>query len=259
MTDEVQNPTGEQPVENQLPVRPDNIPEKFWNAETGAVNTEALLASYVELEKKNSKPAVEGEPVVPNPDDQPNDPAGELPVGEAYAKAVEKANAELQSETGAISEETYADFAKQGISKEQIDTYVEGQIAMQELRKIHIERDLGGEEVYSSLLAWAGANYTAEEAEAYNAAAFGPSRDEALKAARSLKARYEETMGVEGKIITDGTGSSAPGGYANKAEWLADIRKPEYKKDPAAREAVRKKLEVSLKNGVDMGVGVSAG
>lgn len=43
-------------TENQAPVRPDNVPEKFWNAETGTVNTEALLASYTELEKTRSKP-----------------------------------------------------------------------------------------------------------------------------------------------------------------------------------------------------------
>jgi hypothetical protein len=32
--------------------RPTGVPEKFWDAETGAVRTEALLKSYLELERK---------------------------------------------------------------------------------------------------------------------------------------------------------------------------------------------------------------
>jgi hypothetical protein len=32
--------------------RPDGVPEKFWDPEAGAIRTEALLKSYVELERK---------------------------------------------------------------------------------------------------------------------------------------------------------------------------------------------------------------
>lgn len=34
------------------PARPDEVPEKFWDAESGTVRTEALLKSYTELERK---------------------------------------------------------------------------------------------------------------------------------------------------------------------------------------------------------------
>lgn len=50
------------PVTGDKPVRPANVPEKFWNAETGVVNTEALLQSYTELESGKSKAAAK--PVV---------------------------------------------------------------------------------------------------------------------------------------------------------------------------------------------------
>lgn len=36
--------------------RPAHMPEKFWDAEAGAVRTEALLKSYLELEKRLSSP-----------------------------------------------------------------------------------------------------------------------------------------------------------------------------------------------------------
>ncbi len=235
--------------------RPDDIPEKFWDAEKGAVNTEALLKSYVELEKASSKPKeVEPPPVDPNVvlPTPPN-------ASEEYTKAVEKATAELASESGAISEETYADFAKQGITREQIDTYVQGQIDRFELRKYQAEREYGGEQEYADALAWAGANYSAEEAEAFNNAVFGADKAKALEAVRGLKSRYEDNMGTEGRIVTNGTSAAPHNGYKSKAEWLKDVGSKEYKNDPAFREQVRVKLEAALKAGVDLGVSISGG
>ena len=40
------------PTTNERPDRPSGVPEKFWNIETGAIRTEALLKSYLELERK---------------------------------------------------------------------------------------------------------------------------------------------------------------------------------------------------------------
>jgi hypothetical protein len=263
MTDQVNPPVtpevpGSDPAQNEqnAPQRPENVPEQFWDAEKGAVNTDALLAFYAE----KSKPAEETPPVTPEADpNAPPQPDPNAPPEHVakYNATVEKATAELQSETGVISEETYADFAAQGITREQIDTYVEGQQAKFELRQLHMHTEVGGAETYNALLAWGASNYTAEEIEAFNNQVFGASKDEAAKAVRALKQRYEDNMGIDPKLVTNGTGIVANAGYKNKAEWMADIRKPEYKKDPAVRESVRVKLEAALKAGVDMGVGVS--
>jgi len=40
------------PEIDERPARPTGVPEKFWNPETGAIRTEALLKSYLELERK---------------------------------------------------------------------------------------------------------------------------------------------------------------------------------------------------------------
>jgi hypothetical protein len=40
------------PALDDRPARPSGIPEKFWNPEKGAIRTEALLKSYLELERK---------------------------------------------------------------------------------------------------------------------------------------------------------------------------------------------------------------
>jgi hypothetical protein len=49
------DPTVMAPAVEEQPDRPSGVPEKFWNAETGAIRTEALLKSYLELERKLGK------------------------------------------------------------------------------------------------------------------------------------------------------------------------------------------------------------
>ena len=51
----------------QPPHRPASVPDKFWDRETGQIRTDALLKSYVELERKLGS-------MVPLPDD--DDPEG---------------------------------------------------------------------------------------------------------------------------------------------------------------------------------------
>ena len=235
------------------PSRPENVPEKFWNAETGSVNTEALLASYAEAEKRLSSPpeAVPAE-VPPTPD---------APVTvtntAAYEAAVAKATEEL-AQGDAISDETYAALEQSGVSRTQVDTYVAGQRAMFELRTMQVSAEVGGSEQYEALLAWAVAgNYSQDEASAFNTAVFGADKNAALDAARTLQKRYNDAMGTEGRMVMGQPANTAPGGYATKSEWLADIRKPEYKTDPGFRSQVEKKLHAAIRNGVPLGVSVS--
>lgn len=39
-------------LQNETTARPDNVPEKFWDAKSNSIRTDALLKSYAELEKK---------------------------------------------------------------------------------------------------------------------------------------------------------------------------------------------------------------
>ena len=42
-------------AQSEAPARPDGIPEKFWDAEAGTLRTDALLKSYLELERRLSQ------------------------------------------------------------------------------------------------------------------------------------------------------------------------------------------------------------
>ncbi|WP_119679683.1 capsid assembly protein [Indioceanicola profundi] len=54
-------------TETTIATRPANVPEKFWDAEAGAIRVEALLKSYAELEKRLS--------AAPAPTPEPDRPA----------------------------------------------------------------------------------------------------------------------------------------------------------------------------------------
>jgi hypothetical protein len=45
-------PAGGEPPAEAPPARPAGVPENFWDREAGAIRTDALLKSYVELERK---------------------------------------------------------------------------------------------------------------------------------------------------------------------------------------------------------------
>lgn len=235
------------------PQRPENIPEKFWNAETGAVNTEALLASYTELEKKQSAPPTPEQPVTPQAPEAPPTVSNKA----AYEAAVAKATEEL-AQSDAVSDETYAALEAAGVSRAQVDTYIAGQRAATELRTLQVTSAVGGEDNYKALIEWAVAgNYTAEEAQTFNSAVFGADKAAALAAVATLKNRYDTAMGTDARMVMGESANKLAGGYATKSEWLADISKKEYKTDPSFRAEVERKLSIAIKNKVDLGVKVS--
>lgn len=245
--------------------RPENIPEKFWNAETGAVNTEALLASYTELEtaqatRANEAAAAAEAARVAAAAEAAATPPPQPPVRDeaAYSAAVARASEEL-AQSDAISEETYAALtATGGVTRAQVDTYVQGQRDANELRTLQIVGAAGGEDAYKAMVDWAVAgNYTAEEAEAFNSVIFGKDKAAALAAVTSLKHRYDTDMGIDARMVTGDSANKLSGGYTTKSEWLADIRKPEYKKDEGFRNEVARKLAIAVKNRVPLGVSVN--
>jgi len=68
MTAAIESNATQEPAPSASKVeRPAHIPEKFWNAEKGEVNVEAMAKSYAELEASRSKPSIAqpGTPAAP--------------------------------------------------------------------------------------------------------------------------------------------------------------------------------------------------
>lgn len=218
------------------PVRPDSVPEKFWNAETGAVNTEALLKSYSELEKAR---AAKGE--VPNP---------VVPENVEAASAVTNAGLDwnvLQGKIasgGTIDEADFTALAKSGVPREVVETHVKllADRVVQE-RKDAVEY-MGGQENADAVLKWAAANLNASEKKSINGLLASPDWRVGLDAVTARMGASARSRG-EPETAAYGAAPGTPTGYRSRAEMKTDMGSKQYRTDPAFREAVGAKMRAA--------------
>lgn len=205
--------------------RPAWLPEKF-------ATVEDMAKAYAELEGKAPAAAA---------------PAAEAPVDAAAAaaavgtEAYAKFNTEF-AETGALSPESYAELATKGFSKEMVDVYVNGLKASVEVFQTGIQAEAGGAEGFKAMAEWASKNATDSQLKAYNDAVNSGDIELAKLATKGLTAAFQAANPAEPRLV-NGTQSQGPSDvYESNAQMMADMRKPEYKTDPAFRAKVSAKL-----------------
>jgi hypothetical protein len=214
--------------------RPDNVPEKFWDAAKGVVNVEAMLKSHSELEKKlGAGPA-----------------AGTPDAMQAAQAAVTAAKLDMGTLTqefakdGKLGDASYAALAAAGIDKAVVDQFIAGQMAVAKSAEVALMDSVGGEAAWNSMAAWANANLQASDHEAFNAAV-NKGGDTAKLAMAGLKAKYEAANGVQPKLVS---GAAAAGNtgvqpFASRAEVTEAMRNPKYRSDPAYRANVIARID----------------
>jgi hypothetical protein len=232
--------TGNAP-QAEAPVRPVHVPEKFWNAETGAIDTEAWAKSYTELEQKQSQ----GKPVEAATGEQK--PAEGAAPDEA-AKALESKGLNLSdfstefAQAGTLSEASYQKLEAAGIPKPMVDAYIAGQQALATQVRAQGLEAAGGEEQFNAMAAWARNGLTPGELQAYNDAVTSGTVDQAKLAITGLRARYEAANGREPQLLGGNNANAGNGGYGSTAEMVRDMSDPRYSKDEAFRKQVEAKL-----------------
>jgi hypothetical protein len=225
-------------------VKPEGVPDKFWNAATGAVDFTNWGKSTAELEAKFTQaqqvPAVvpPATPVVPA--------AGVVPPVVPPAAPVGVNMAEITTEfatTGALSEASYAKLAAGGIDKPTVDLYIQGQMALREKSDAVGYETAGGKEAFAQMANWAVVNMTVPERNAFNAALAGG--QESMKLAVSgLKSRYEAANG-KAPVLVGGEPAVTAAGFQSRAEMTAAMKDPRYSKDPAYRRSVAARVEAA--------------
>jgi hypothetical protein len=229
--------------------RPAHIPEKFWK--DGAVDVDALAASYAELEKaKSTEKKPEGE--------TPKAPADVAPeaAGEASPEQAADALASVGLDYNAISERyqtegKLADADRQALNKAgvpdaMIDAYVAGQQAVADAYVTSIKDAAGGAEEFSRITQWAAKGLPAAEINAFNKAMDGKDVEAAKLAVAGLKSRYEAANGQEPQLQRGGTGPASVGDvFLSNEELVTAMRDPRYRQDPGYRNSVIQKLNRS--------------
>tara|TARA_B100000900_G_scaffold297261_1_gene255786 strand:- start:2283 stop:3032 length:750 start_codon:yes stop_codon:yes gene_type:complete len=217
------------PEAPQEPVieRPEWLPEKFETPE-------AMAYAYKQLEQEYSKSRAGEE----TPEEAP---AGVDP--ETFAALSEEFD-----ETGDVSEESRSRLAETGIPREFIDEYIEGQKIMAETAIKDVYQSVGGEDNYNNMLNWATNNLSDQEIDVFNDLVAG-SPQEVQMAVAGLYARYSQqapTQPTQPLMQGEPSSDLASGStFQSRAQITEAMSDPRYKKDPAYRNEVYRRLQNS--------------
>jgi hypothetical protein len=238
----------EQKSEAATQDRPSWLPEKFKTPED-------LAKSYAELEKKLGAPKEEqteaAKPKKPGDlsiDEAPKDGDGEKTDGEKLAEQAGLNYEELSAkyfEKGALDESDYEAIAKShNAPKEMVDQWIEGQLAIAEMRRQQVTADIGGDANFRAMSAWAAANLPKAELESYNRSIEKASIEDQKLAVRGLYSKYVEANGTRPTLIggANAVTSESTDVYRSTAELTKAMSDPRYEKDPAYRQDVASKL-----------------
>ena len=212
-------------------------------------NAEELERAYLSLQQKL------GERGEPTEDDASE---AEYDEGEEYYDDSEYTDTDLLTELreewdrGELSEETLNllaeemdvdDLIKLGMdmTESNTDADLDGeQVAA-------IKNFAGGDESYSNLMSWAQQNLAEQYIDAFDSVVDSANPAAIQLAVAGLMATYQENMGYEGRMLSgsdpNNDGSIKP--FRSQAQVVEAMQDPRYDNDPAYRQDVMQRLEIS--------------
>ena len=229
------------PTGDQVAKRPDNVPEKFWNAEKGEINTEALLKSQADAEaalRQGTAPK-EGEEGYVKPEPKEGE---EGYVAPNQAAAVEAASAEW-AEKGELSDATYTSLESKGLTRSMVDTYIEGQKAIVSNLQDAAYGPFENKEGYETAANWAAEHMDEAAIKALDVQLTSSNPAIVAQGAKALAAKYVAEADVEPNTIRgDGNTGTTGGVYASSREMMKDMNSAKYRTSQAFRDEVAAKL-----------------
>lgn len=149
---------------------------------------------------------------------------------------------------GDLSESSYKELEKAGITKKHVEAYLRGNEALMQQTITEITDMAGGMEGYRSVIQWAADNLPEEEITAYNEAMNSGNKPLIKMAVSGLVSRYRASEGSEPELVkgrAPATNSGAGAGFASKEEMITAMRDPRYGKDSAYTRVVERKTGAS--------------
>lgn len=217
--------------------RPEWLPDKFKSPED-------LANAYNNLETR-----------LGTPDDEESEedlPPTEKPSEDAPTQNDAITNASVEFfESGGLTDDTYAKLQEVGLSKELVDSYIEGQSAIQQSGEEALLAEVGGRESYAKISEWASDNMSEKQLSAYNQALETGSDEQASLAIDWLKGKYEEANGVSPTLAQGKTAGSGVSAFESRAQVMAAMSERDatgrkrYEVDPAYRAEVERRLALS--------------
>ena len=103
----------------------------------------------------------------------------------------------------------------------------------------------GGEQQYEQMLSWASENLSEAEIDMYDDVMDSGDPAACFFAVQALMARYGDSTGVDGELLTGKSPTTVAQGFRSQAELVQAMSDPRYESDPAYRSDVINKLENS--------------
>ena len=209
--------------------KPSWLPEKFNSAEE-------LAKAYGELEKAYSSKQ-------PTEETQEAQPVTQKEAEQATGLSLDSYYTEF-AENGQLSDDSYKKLEASGLSRDLVNSYIEGQTAISDNHVRQIQSVAGGDGEYEKIVTWASENLPEAEVNTFNKVVEKGTVEEAMMAVTGLKARYDNTVGVTPTLI-QGQAAAPQSSFQSTAEIVSAINDPRYKVDTAYRSNVEAKIKRS--------------
>jgi hypothetical protein len=151
-------------------------------------------------------------------------------------------------EKGELSEASYEKLAKAGLDKGVVDTFIEGQKAIQQVRGSALYEAAGGKDAYNALVAYGSKSLTEAEQASFNKAIDIAITTGDSTAASLLIAGIKAKMGGgEPNYVATQNKNGAPAfePFASRADLSKAMRDPRYRTDGDYVREVQERLRVS--------------
>ena len=209
-------------------------------------DAEELEKAYIELQGKLGKPKEEEPKEEPKAEEtKEEEPKEEEPDYEFLDKLWEESKNEKYSDDllDKLNGMKPADVAQLYLNyRSGVDS--EPQDLTQE-QATELQQSVGGEKQYNTMLQWASNNFDEAEISRYDKVMESGDPDAAYFAVQALAAKYNDGVGVEGKMLTGKPAADKGNNFRSQAEVVRAMSDPRYESDPAYRQDIYDKLERS--------------
>jgi hypothetical protein len=219
-----QETTEETPEKETTEERPEWLDEKFKSPED-------LAKAYNELQKKQSTKTEKKEETEEAPSSKSNE-------------VVLKASEEFE-EKGELSDKSFIELEKAGISRDMVEAYIRGQESIATSQALDIQNEVGGNANYNAMSEWASENLSEGDLDGFNSIVENGSVEQAKMAVKGLYSQFISAGGNPPELSQGGTSGSSVKPFGSAAQVTEAMRDPRYSSDPAFRDNVEKRLAVS--------------
>ena len=204
-------------------------------------SAEELERGYLELQKRMSGKEEEAPEA---PTEEPQEPEQDPEELDLYDSIMESyRTGEWDPElVGHVENMNPVDVANMFLQKQQEAPQVE-QATATDIEQI--QESVGGTAEYQNMIQWASQNLTEQEVAMYDKVMDRGDPLAMFFAVQALNARYQDSIGYDGEMLTGQAPRNASDGFRSQAELVAAMSDPRYDKDPAYRSDVADKLERS--------------